>query len=167
MKRIISVILAAAVVMLCLCGCGKKTEPREVITEKYSGTAADYFADVSSVQGFTCLYSLNGGEQHEIQGKPAGSVYDLIKEKMKSAQEIAEEEHEDTGISLVFKNDIRIDEAAGAEASENIKVRYYGAITVFADDTLSFSGSPDATVKLYYKIPSGTYDSVAEKLNLN
>lgn len=167
MKKTALVIIAVLIVLLSFCGCGKKNEPREVITEKYSGTPADFFEDVSAVQGFMCLYSVNGGEETCIQGENAGKIYKLIKEQMKSVEEIPETERPDEGIKLVFKNETeKTDPGSDGEVKDK-NVKYYGSVTVYSDDTLSFSGSPDATVQLCYKVPEGTYNSVAENLKLN
>ena len=158
MKRLISILLCAILLTGLLCSCGKKDEEKEVVTEKYSGTAADFFTDVTAVGGFKCEYNLNDGEKNVIAGEKAKEIYSLLKSKLKSAEETAEGEYGGEQLNLLFLSE---NGKTNPDGSDNIK--YYGSVTVYEGDVLSFSGSPDATVRLFYKMPDGTFNLIKEK----
>ena len=157
-KRLFSLLLCAVMLTGLLCSCGRKNEEKEVVTEKYSGTAADFFADVAAVGGFKCEYSQNG-EKKVIAGENAKDIYSLIRSKLKTAEETAEGEYGGEQLDLLFKAENGQTNPDGTQ-----KIKYYGSVTVYDGDVLSFSGSPDATVKLYYKLPAGAFNQIKEAL---
>lgn len=163
MKKIL--IFAAAMLLVVLGGCGKKKdEPIEVPTQTYSGTAADFFSDVSAVKDFRCICTFHGGEQKIINSDEAKSIYGLLKKKMTSAEETDFGEKENESINLVFQKGTAASEDTEDFSDELNNIQYYGAVKIYDDDTLSFSGSPDASVELCYKVPEGTYSELDEKM---
>ncbi len=157
MKRIVSV-LFSVIIIFCFGGC-KKDKKEVIVEDNFSGTAADFFTDVDTVRNFTCYVEYNG-EQKKYSGEPAKEIYSIVRKSMKNAEETGESEKGSNPVKIIFQSGEQKEEN---NTSQN-NIKYYGVVDVYDNDTVDFSGSPDATVSLCYKIAKGTYSSIIEKV---
>lgn len=126
-------------------------------------------ADVSDVENFKCVCSLDRQTEFVIEGKESKDLYNYILEQWEHSDKSETQNSQSKDIYMSFQdgepfeisnqNTINSDINAGSERN------FYGVFWVSENDYLTYTSSPMTSYQETYKLPEGTYMQILEMVD--
>ena len=156
--RIIS-LLCAILCLLLLFGCSKEKPNDAVVT---------YPKDISAVADFKCVCSTDHETEFVIENDDAKTLYTYIGKQLEKAEQTEIDRPEQDYIYLSFQDGeplFILSQEPTAKISDILAVsdeHFYGVFWIHENDYMVYTAMPITSFQVYYKMPAGTYDKIAE-----
>ena len=156
--RIICLLCVVACLMS-LFGCSKEKNNDAIVT---------YPEDVSAIADFKCVCSTDHETEFVIENDDAKALYTYIGEQLEKAEQTEIDRTEQDYIYLSFQDGeplLILSQDPKAEISDALAVsdeHFYGVFWIHENDYMVYTAMPMTSFQVYYKMPAGTYDKIAE-----
>ena len=159
LTRTLCCLLCVIAFSLNLFGCSKEKPNDAVVT---------YPEDVSAIGDFKCVCSTDHETEFVIEDEDAKALYTYIMEQWEKAEETEIDRTEQDYIYLSFQDGeplLILSQEPKAEISDALAVsdeHFYGVFWIHENDYMVCTAMPMTSFLVYYKMPAGTYDKIAE-----
>lgn len=136
--------------------------------EKNNDTIVTYPEDVSAIADFKCVCSTDHETEFVIEDDDAKALYTYIGEQLEKAKQTVFDRTEQDYIYLSFQDGeplLILSQEPKAEVSDPLTVsdeHFYGVFWIHENDYMDYTAMPMTSFQIYYKMPAGTYDKIAE-----
>ena len=159
--RVLSLLCVVACLMS-LFGCSKEKPNDAIVT---------FPEDVSAIADFKCVCSTDHETEFVIKNDDAKGLYTYISEQINKAEQTEIDRTEQDYIYLSFQDGEPLfisSQEPDAEISDALAVsdeHFYGVFWIHENDYMVYTSTPMSSFQIYYKMPVGTYDKIAEMVN--
>ena len=157
--RMLGCLLCVIVCVLTLFGC---------VEEKPKDAIVTYPEDLSVLTDFKCVCSTDSDTEFVIENDDAKALYAYIGEQWKKAEETEIDRTEQDCIYLSFQDGdplFILSQEPKAERPDAFEVsdeNFYGVFWICENDYMVYTAMPMTSFQVYYKMPAGTYNKIAE-----
>ena len=152
-------LLCVVACLISLFGCSKEKSNDAIVT---------YPEDVSAIADFKCVCSTDHETEFVIENDEAKALYTYIMEQWEKAEQTEIDRTEQDYIYLSFQDGeplFILSQEPKAEISDALAVsdeHFYGVFWIHENDYMVYTPMPITSFIVYYKMPAGTYDKIAE-----
>ena len=159
LTRMLCCLLCVIACSLTLFGCSKEKPNDAIVT---------YPEDVSAIADFKCVCSTDHETEFVIENDEAKALYTYIMEQWEKAEQTEIDRTEQDYIYLSFQDGeplFILSQEPNAKISDALAVsdeHFYGVFWIHENDYMVYTAMPMTSFQVYYKMPAGTYDKIAE-----
>ena len=152
-------LLCVGTCLISLFGCAKEKPNDAIVT---------YPEDISAITDFKCVCSTDHETEFVIEDDGAKALYTYIMEQWKKAEKTEIDRTEQDYIYLSFQDGeplLILSQESKAKISDALVVsdeHFYGVFWIHENDYMVYTAMPMTSFQVYYKMPAGTYDKIAE-----
>ena len=159
--RFFCFMLGVVACSLILFGCSE-----EKTTDSVTDPVITYPENISAIADFKCVCSTDHKTEFVIENDDAKALYTYIVEQKAEKTQIDRTEQD--YIYLSFQDGepfLILNQDPKAETSDTLAVaeeHFYGVFWIHENDYMVYTAMPMTSFQVYYKMPAGTYDRIAE-----
>ena len=152
-------LLCVVACFMSLVGCSKEKPKDAIVT---------YPEDVSAIFDFKCVCSTDRETEFVIENDDAKVLYTYINEQLEKAKQTEIDRTEQDYIYLSFQDGEPLliqSQDPKAKISDALAIsneHFYGVFWIYENDCMVYTAMPMTSFQIYYKMPAGTYDKIAE-----